>query len=175
MSIESEILAQMLTDAGVDVEVDKLAHQIAGEIKELSPVFGETGHDEKRSAPPHGSPGDYRDATKVILHPTKPHARRVINDDYKAVWIELGSRHMPEYAPFAKAAALHGGTGPDFAEGVERAQQNLRGEVEKLTKLMAEGAAAHEITAQRGRVNQARQARSAAFNAARPRRRGRRR
>ncbi len=175
MSIESEILAQMLTDVGIDVEVDRLAHEIAEDIKGLSPVFGETGNDEKRSTPPYGSPGDYRDSIKVELSPHKPRARRVISRDYKAVWIELGSRHMPEYAPFAKAAAMHGGTGPDFAEGIERAQHKLRGEVEKLTKLIAEGAAAEKITAQRRTVSQARQERSAAFNAARPRRRGRRR
>lgn len=176
MSIEDEIYAQMVTNAGIDVEVDRFAHQIADEIRDLTPEFGNLP--PKRGAPPHGQPGDAKDAIKVELAPGKRHARRVISRDYKAIWIELGSRHMPEYAPFAKVAAMHGGTGPEFEEGIERAQGHLRSEVEKLTKMLAAGAGAtaEEIAEQRLAVDRARNMRSAAFNAARrgPRR-GRRR
>lgn len=174
MSIEGELLAQMLASAEVDVELDAKAREVAEYAKGLAPVFGETGHDEKRADPPEGAPGDYRDSIHVTLAPKKPHARRIITDDYKAVWIEMGSRHMPEYAVFAKTAAYFGGTGPDGVhETVQHAQRHLRNEVEKLAKFAAEGAAAERITAQKRSVSEAREARSAAYRAARPRRRGR--
>jgi hypothetical protein len=85
---------------------------------------------------------------------------------------------------FTKAAKYFGAEGgPSFSasgrdsmadEGVHRAHLHLRSELEKLAKMKAGGAAAQHISAQRGSVKQARIARSAAFNAARPRRRGRR-
>jgi hypothetical protein len=185
MSIESEILVQAAGAAEVQHELDKLAHEVCEYAKSLAPVFGETGHDERRGSPPEGEPGDYRDSIHVEKVHRDPDVRRVISRDYKAIWIEIGTRHMPEYAVFTKTGAYFGSdTGPSFApgsgrrsmeeEGVAHAHKSLREELEHLAKLTAEGAAVHEIDAARSRVSAARLARSAAFRAAQPRR-GRRR
>ncbi|GFG72693.1 hypothetical protein [Mycobacterium botniense] len=118
------------------------------------------------------------------VEPLPDGGRRVISRDKKAVWIEIGTSHMPEYAPFTKAAAMFGAEGgPSFSstgrdsmadEGVAYAHAHLRAELERFAKLSAEGAAAHEIAAAARDVRQARIARSAAFKAARSRgRRGR--
>lgn len=173
MSIEGEILAQMARSAEIDVELDKFAHKIAEEVRDLTPEFGDLP--PKRGEPGIGDPGDAKAAIKVEHQAAKVPTRRVISRDPKAIWIELGTAHMPEYAPFAKVAALHGGTGPIIDEGVEHAQGKLREEVDKLAKMTAVGATAAELSAQRSAVGAARQARSSAFKAARGgRRRGRR-
>ena len=167
MGIEAEIAAQFAGSLEVEHALDDFAAQIRDEIKDLTPTFGDKP--PKRGEPGIGDPGDAKAAVQVsgVKGPGK---RRVESDDPKAIWIEIGTRHMPEYAPFAKVAALHGGTGPVILEqGVHTAHMHLRGELEKLAKLKAENAAAHKITAQRKSVEQARQARSAAFKAARKR------
>lgn len=176
MSIESEI-ALGAKSAEVRHELRELANKVCEQVKAETPVFGEMGRDEHRTDPPEGKPGDARDAVQVEPHGD---AFRVISRDKKAVWIEIGTRHMPEYAPFSKAAAMFGAKGgPSFSadgrdslgeHGVAKAHEHLRGELETLAKLKITGAAAHEIAAARTSVAQARIARSAAFKAARPRR-----
>lgn len=165
MSIEIDLEEGMNNDPEILKALRELAEKVCQDAKDLAPVFGETGHDEHRKTPPHDDPGAYRDSIKVV--PIKdPHVLRVQTNDFKAIWIEMGSKHMPEYAVFAKAAALNGGTGPDFAAEIQGAQENLRGELEKLSKMHAEGAAAERISEQEQAVERARTARSVAFKQA---------
>lgn len=58
-------------------------------------------------------PGDYRDSIQIEYRrlPNGVMAARIVAKDYKAAWIEYGSKHMPEYAPRAKTAAQFGATG----------------------------------------------------------------
>jgi hypothetical protein len=174
--------AAMATDVTVMAATDHLANEVADYAKGLAPVFGD--RDPRRGSPSYGEPGDYKDSIKVTPSPSEPLGRRVGSDDFKAIWIEVGSRHMPEYAVFTRTAAYFGGTPPILNEGVRNAQHHLREQLEKLAKLTAVGAIglkagvarSKAITAQKHEVTKARNARSAAFNAARgPRRRGRRR
>lgn len=173
--------AGMATDVGVREATDHLANEVADKVREFTPTFGDLP--AHRSSPAYGAPGDARAAIKVESHPTEPLARRVISRDFKAIWIEVGTKHMPEYAPFAKAAKLFGGTGP-LIGSVQEAQHTLRGELEKLAKVLSASSAvglkagiakSSAIQKQKEAVHGARQSRTAAFNAARPRRRGRRR
>ena len=171
MSIEDEISAG-LGSVEIEHELDTFCDKIIEYAKGLAPVFGD--RDPKRGEPGIGEPGDYKDSIRQLPGHRKPGYRRVGSDDPKAIWIEFGSRHMPEYAVFAKTAKYFGGTGPDVDEGVHHAQSTLRSALERLEKLTAEGAAAHDIASGRRAVNEARAARSAAFRAARGGRRGRR-
>ena len=61
----------------------------------------------------------------------------------------------------AKTAAYFGGTGPVIDEGVEIAQGKLREGLEKLAKLSAVGAAAHEVTEAERAISAARSRRAA--------------
>lgn len=182
MAIDFEFAALLRSALATDVTVlaatDHLAEEVAEKVKENAPVFSpEKG---RRKTPPYGAPGAYRDSITVEHHPTEPLGRRVISRDFKAIWIEVGSRHMPEYAPFTKAAAYYGAPGPILNQGVHDAQHNLRGELEKLAKLAALPALglkagiakSSALTAQKATVARARNARSSAFQAARgPRKR----
>jgi hypothetical protein len=170
------------TDTTVLAATDHLANEVRDYAKGLAPVFGD--RDPRRGSPAHGEPEDYKNSIKVTAHPTEPLGRRVISTDFKALWIEVGNRHMPEYAVFTKTAAYFGGTPPILNEGVRDAQHHLRGELEKLAKLSAMSAVglksgiekSRALTEQKHAVNRARNARSAAFKAARqPRGKGRRR
>jgi len=172
MSIESEIAAG-LHSVEIEHELDKFAEEVRDHARGLAAVFGESGRDDRRDAPPEGEPGDFRDSIEVGPSPKVGH-RRVGSNSKIALWQEVGTRHFPEDAIFAKTAKYFGGTGPIIDEGVNEAQHHLRGELEKLEKLTAEGAAANHIASQRRAVNEARLARSAAFRAARGGRRGRR-
>lgn len=165
MNIEAELAAQFVGAAEVHVALDKFAHEVAEYAKSIAPVFGD--RPPHRDAPKHGAEGDYRDSIHVEPVRVGALTRRVITRDFKAIWIELGSSKMPEYAVFAKTAAYFGGTGPVIDEGVQAAQGTLREELEKYAKLTAVGAAAEEIAAQGHAVSRARYARSAAFRAAR--------
>ena len=180
MSLEDALVRDLtaeLETAEVRHHLSELADKVCDQVKAETPVFGEMGHDEHRQHPPEGDPGDARDAVHV-----EPHGDgfRVISRDKKAIWIEIGTAHMPEYAPFTKAAAMFGSTsGPSFSssgrdsmadEGVHSAHEHLRSAVETYAKLRATGAAAHHVAAAGKNVAQARIARSAAFTAARPRR-----
>lgn len=180
MSVEDELVAAItaeLATTEVQLELHHLADQVCDQVKAETPVFGEMGLDEHRKAPPEGEPGDAREAVHI-----EPHGDgyRIISRNHLAVMIEIGGEHMPEYAPFTKAAAMFGSTdGPSFSSsgrdsmadhGVQHAHENLRSAVETYAKLRATGAAAHHVAAARKNVAAARIARSAAFNAARPRR-----
>jgi hypothetical protein len=182
MSIEAEILAQMAVSTEVQHGLDELSGEVRDYAKSIAPVFGD--RPPHRDAPPKGSEGDFRDSIQVEKVAGELDVRRVISrDDPMAVWQELGTRHMPEYAVFAKAAAMFGGSGPVVDEGVQHAQHKLRHELEKLAKLragvagtMAEAVErATSISAQKHAVDRARLARSAAFKAARGARGGGRR
>lgn len=173
VSIEAEIAAG-LHSVEIEHELYKFAVKVRDHARGLAAVFGETGRDDRRAAPPEGDPGDFRDSIKVSTT-GKPGHLRVRSDDKIALWQEVGTEHFPEDAIFAKTAKFFGGTGPIIDEGVQDAQSHLRGELEKLEKLTAAGAAAHLVEGQRRSVAQARLARSAAFKAARGPRRGRRR
>jgi hypothetical protein len=163
IDFEDEILAQIVGSREAEHQLDKYAHQIADEIRELTPEFGDLP--PKRDAPVWGKSGDAKAAIQVL--PGGPGRRIVQSDDPKAIWIEVGTRHMPEYAPFTKVAAMHGGTGPIVEQGIQHAQHKLREALEHLEKLGAEGATAAAIARQRQAVDTARNARSAAFRAAR--------
>lgn len=172
MSIEAEISA-WLGSAEAAHELHKFAEHVAEHARGLAAVFGETSRDDRRQAPPKGSPGDFRDSIKVFPSDKVGHLR-VGSMDKIALWQEVGTRHFPEDAIFAKTAKYFGGTGPIIDAGVQHAQSRLRDELEKLAKLGAEGAGLDRIAAQSKIVDQARQARSSAFKAARGQR-GRRR
>lgn len=172
MGIEAEIAAQYLGSELAERQLDEFCEQLVEEIRERTPIFGD--HPPKRNEPGIGEPGDLKES--IHVDPVKrPGRRRVGSDDPKAIWAELGAKHFPEVGMFAQVVALHGGTGPIIDEGVQHAQTKLRGEVERLDKLVAEGALPASIAAQRASVARARQGRSAAFRAARsaPGRRGR--
>jgi hypothetical protein len=168
IDFEDEILAQIVGSREAEHQLDKYAHQIADEIRELTPLFDEVR--DRRATPGIGKEGDAKAAIEVL--PGGPGRRIVQSDDPKAIWIEVGTRHMPEYAPFTKVAAMHGGTGPIVEQGIQHAQHHLRDALEHLEKLGAEGATATAIARQRQAVDTARNARSAAFRAARSGRRG---
>jgi hypothetical protein len=179
--IQAELLGQMVGATEVTDGLDKLAKDVCEAARSIAPVFGDLP--PHRGAPAEGDVGEYRDSIHVEDVHGHPDVRRVISRDKKAIWIETGTRHMPEYAVFTRAAALFGAEGgPSFSasgrdsmadEGVHHAHHKLRDELETLAKMKATDVAAHHISAQRGVVNQARIARSAAFKAARPRSRGR--
>lgn len=172
MGIEAEIAAG-LHSVEIEHELDKFCEKVADYAKGIAPVFGDLP--PKRDEPGIGDPEDYKNSIRQLPGHRKPGHRRVGSDDPKAIWIEVGATHMPEYAVFTKTAKYFGGTGPIIDEGVQHAQGKLRGELERLEKLTAAGAGAHHIAAQRRAVERARTARSAAFQAARGRgRRGRR-
>jgi hypothetical protein len=175
MAIEADLKALGFEVEGdpeeIEAELDKFAEQIADEIRDLTPEFNEER--DRRKTPGIGSPGDAKAA--IHVKPMGRGSRRVVSNDAKAGWIEYGTRHMPEYAPFGKVAAMHGGTGPMHDEGVNNAQEHLRGELEKLEKLRAEEAGPHSIAQQKQAVDRARSSRSAAFKAARSSRGGGRR
>lgn len=166
----------------VMIAVEKLAKEVVEYAQGIAPVFSvERGH---RNAPPHDSPGAYRDS----IHAETPRIDgdtvtvRVVTNDYKAWWIEYGSRHMPEYAVFAQTAAAFGGTGPDMAsEQVATAQGILRAALQdlKLARAMPSHTehdgfqkAAAIAKAKQG-VEQARSSRGAASRAAARNSRGR--
>lgn len=173
VSIPREISA-WLGSAEAAHELHRFAEQVAEHARSLAPVFGETGRDERRSAPPEGEPGDFRDSIQVFSSDKVGHLR-VGSKSKIALWQEIGTRHFPELAIFAKTAKYFGGTGPTFEQGVAHAQSHLRDELEKLGKLAAEGVGADRLAAQHKAVAEARQARSSAFTAARAGRRRRRR
>lgn len=178
---EALLRSAMKTDLTVMAATDHLADEVRDYAKGIAPVFGD--RDPRRGSPAYGEPEDYKNSIKVIPHPDEPLGRRVISNDFKALWIEVGTRHMPEYAVFTKTAAYFGGTPPILNEGVREAQHHLRGELEKLAKVMTLGAVglkgglakSKAIQEARSSVHSARQARSNAFKQAKgPRRRGRR-
>lgn len=185
MAIEDEILAQMVGSVEITDGLDKLAAEVCESAKSMAPAFGDLPPHHGEPPPKTNPTGEdsYRDSIHVEEVRGHPDVRRVISRDPKAVWIEIGTKHMPEYAVFTRAAKLFGAEGgPSFSasgrdsmadEGVHHAHHKLRDELETLAKMKATDVAAHHIATQRGVINQARIARSAAFRAARPNSRGR--
>ena len=181
MTIEDTLRGLGFTVEGDIVEaelaLDEFCLKVVDYAKGLAPVFD--SERDRRATPGIGDPEDYKNSIEQFPR-VGPGHRRVGSEDPKAVWVELGSKHMPEYAVFAKTGAYFGSTTAPVVsvgghdEGIEHAQHHLRGELETLAKLRATGAGYQAIRAQRIAVAQARTARSAAFNANRPRRRGRR-
>jgi hypothetical protein len=58
-------------------------------------------------------PGDYSNSIKIKFGKTadgQPKAR-ITAHDYKAHWIEYGSKHMPPFAPRAATVSAFGGSG----------------------------------------------------------------
>jgi hypothetical protein len=179
-----------ITDEDVDIALSgdpevargllELMGRMVADWKALSPVF-DAGRD-RRKDPGIGDPEDYKNSIHFELTKGRKGVPggRVGTNDPKAIWIEVGSRHMPEYAPAAKVAALYGDTtGPIFSEGVMAAQAGLREALEHLAKARAGHAGtlreaikrADGIKRAKNGVAQARAARSAAFKANRSRRR----
>jgi hypothetical protein len=169
-----------LTDMELDAEIAKnpevikgledLAHEVEDYWKGLAPVFD--SQRDKRAAPPYDQPGAYRDSihTELVRRKDGMPGARVGTSYFTALWIEVGTTHMPEYAPATKTAHyFHDTTGPVFSEGVQQAQGKLREALETLEKAKATGG---DVKSARTEVNQARSERSAAFKASR--RRGRR-
>lgn len=166
----------------VMIAAEKLAGEVVAYAQSIAPVFGDKA--PHRNAPPHGAPEDYKNS----IHALAPRIDGdsviipIRSDDYKAWWIEYGSRHMPEYAVFSRTAEHFGGTGPDMAsEQVATAQGILRHALEDLAHARAlpghttaqgmDKAAA--ISKARQRVESARNSRSAAGRAAARNSRGR--
>lgn len=174
MSIAADLNALGFTvegDLAFEAELDVFADKVRDYARDLAPQWGD--RDERRSEPPHPEWDVFKET--ILNKFVKPGQRHVGSNSPIALWQEVGTRHFPEDAIFGKTAKYFGGTGPIIDEGVQSAQGHLRGELERLAKLTAEGAAAHELHAQRASVEHARQARSSAFKAARGSRRGRRR
>jgi hypothetical protein len=173
---DKEFLALVAKDAGAKKGLRDKGKQVTEVWQGHAPVFGDK--DPRRAAPEHGEPEDYRNS----IAPGEPFVNkegnlelRVRSDDFKAVWIELGARHMPIYAPATQTMQELGAEdGPIVTSGdqrgVDEAQHHLVGELERLAELRGVGAHADHIARQQGRVDAARQARSAAFKAAKPRR-----
>lgn len=178
MAGEIEAILAAAGEALTSIEVNRGLDHFAGEVAEyaqsIAPVFGDLP--PKRDAPPEGEPGEFRDSIHVE-HP-RPGVRRVISrDDPIALWAEMGTQHMPEYAVFSRTAEHFGGTAPVIGDdGVMHAQSHLRKALTRLAELHAAGAGADEIAVQQTRVRMARQQRSAEFRRGQnERRRARRR
>lgn len=177
VSIESEIAAG-LHSYEIEQKLDELAAKVAEYAKGIAPEFGD--RNPRRAEPGDGQePGAYKDSIEVV--PNGPGRRRVGSWDKKAMWIEVGARHMPEYAVMTKTGVHFGDTrGPIMDEGIRRAQHTLRGELERLAAVHADTSLtgldrAAAIAHQRRRVNAARDARAAEFRTAKnARRRGKR-
>ncbi|SIC56456.1 Uncharacterised protein [Mycobacteroides abscessus subsp. abscessus] len=98
---DKALLAAIAGDAKAHQELKRVGAEVAEDWKGRAPVFGDK--DPRRADPPYGGePGEYRDS----IEPGKPHVNKegelellVESDDYKAIEIELGSKHMPVYAP----------------------------------------------------------------------------
>jgi len=172
---DAELDAEMLRSPEVIKGLEDLAHEVEEYWKGLAPVFDSDR--DRRAEPPNDEPGAYRDSIHTEMTRSKNGApsARVGTNDYKAIWIEVGTAHMPEYAPATKTAHyFHDTTGPVFSEGVQQAQGKLREALESLAKAKAAGTSA-EVKSAKSAVSRARGERSAAFKASRGRgRRGRR-
>lgn len=181
MGITADLKAMGFTvaaDLGIELALAEFAHEVRDHARSIAPVFGDLP--PKRDAPKDGEPGDYKDSIQCM--PYGPEHWRVYSNDFKAIWIEFGSIHMPEYAVFAKTAAYYGGTGPVVDEGIQAAHGKLRDALDILAKLAVnhglteprseralsvKGEQPEEIQAAKRAAAHARMGRSSAFRAAR--------
>ncbi|KLO31585.1 hypothetical protein ABW16_01755 [Mycolicibacter heraklionensis] len=150
-----------LTAREVEDGLDHFAGEVCEYARSIAPVFGD--RPPKRDAPPFDEPGGFRDSIHVE-HPRRGVRRVISRLDPLALWQELGTIHMPEYAVFSRTAEHFGGTAPVIGDdGVMHAQSHLRKALVRLAELHAAGAGADEIAVQQTRVRMARQQRSAEF------------
>lgn len=164
-----EIDAEMARDPKLIKELEDHGAEIRDYWKALAPVFD--GDKDRRKTPGLGEPGDYKGSihTELVRRKDGKPGMRVGTNDPKAIWIEVGTAHMPEYAPATQTAHhFHDTTGPVFSEGVQEAQGKLREALETLAKLKESGA---DVKSARTAVSRARGERSAAFKASRRRHR----
>ncbi|MEU9805027.1 hypothetical protein [Mycobacterium sp. NPDC050853] len=95
------LLSGIAGDAKAHRELKRAGDEVADDWKNRAPVFGDK--DPRRADPPYGGePGEYRDGiTPGKVHLTKDGELELLveSDDYKAIEIEFGSKHMPVYAP----------------------------------------------------------------------------
>jgi hypothetical protein len=191
-AIENEIIRKMMASEEVHHKLDAVVKEAQEKAKSRAPVF--TKKRGRRKEPPWdsphlhapGSPEDYKNSIVIEMVKGKPHVRRLISRDYKAVWIEIGTRHMPEYAILTNIAREYGSTtGPSFSEGsdrvstedegVRRHHDDLRQAIKDMETLVSGGAKGKALNSIRNDIDSIRNKRSAAFKAAEPRRRRRRR
>ena len=187
-------MAKIMSSEEVHHKLDAVVKEAQDKAKSRAPVFDvENKKRNRRDLPPWdsfhlnepGHPGDYRNSIVIERVKGKPHVRRLISRDYKAVWIEIGTRHMPEYAILTNIAREYGSkTGPSFSEngehvstedeGVSRSHDSLREAIKTMETMMENGAKGKALDSIRNKINTIRNQRSAAFRAAAPRRRRRR-
>lgn len=97
---------KVLKSKRVREAVDAKAAAVQEYWKSIAPVFNPDDPKEHRKEPPYGDPGDYRDSITVVdMSDDNGFRDRVKPTDFKAKWIEFGSKHMPKYAPMAKTKA----------------------------------------------------------------------
>jgi len=142
LGISPEAVAEAFNDPEIHKEVQRLAEQLRDAVQSHAPVF--TGKPiDRRDEPAQGEIGEYRDSIHVEWVTTSDSdglpVARVISKDMKAAWIEFGSAHMPEYAPFTKAAEEFGGTGPQYDGAAGHAQAKFREAKEELEHARREG------------------------------------
>ena len=147
LGISPEAVAEAFNDPKIHAEVQRLAEEVRDAVQSHAPVFGD--RPPRRESPADGAAGEYRDSIHVEWVTTSDSdglpVARVISKDMKAAWIEFGSAHMPEYAPFTKAAEEFGGTGPQYDGAAGHAQSKFREAKEALEHAMHSGS--HEDVA----------------------------
>lgn len=83
--------------------IEQRAEKVVAYWQSIAPVFDPEDPREKRKWPAHGAPGDYRDSISYeIIDDSDGLRARVSASDFKAGWIEYGTKHMPKHAPLAK-------------------------------------------------------------------------
>jgi hypothetical protein len=104
--IPADQVDKIMKGPKVKAAVDAKAAKVQSFWKSVSPVFKEGDPREHRKMPAHGEPGDYQKSITVVPMPDDSGYRdRVKPTDFKAKWIEFGTKHMPPYAPLAKVKA----------------------------------------------------------------------
>ena len=70
--------------------------------KSIAPV-GEPGQGGAYSGHQHRHPGEYRDSLDHEIHEGRTRmSLRIFSKDFKAGWIEKGTKHMPKYAVLSR-------------------------------------------------------------------------
>lgn len=93
----AEVHAAMATSPRIMAAGMAKAQRAQGIWRGLAPVF--SSERSGRAKPPHGEPGDYKNSILVtFLRKGTRFWWRVGSADYKARWIEFGTKHMPKKA-----------------------------------------------------------------------------
>lgn len=145
-----------MADDQVDSELNDLGNEVVAYAKSISPVGDPAQGDE--------NPGQYRDAWHLERHGEGFHA---VNDDFKAYWVEFGTRNMPEFAVAQRTAEHFGGDvqagGVLSSERIMNAQGEVRVARAKARDVVeGQGSRAQQVAAQE-RVGRAERKRSTAF------------